>query len=64
MTEKDGVKLRPFAPEAVWELRADWCFHRGEEDWLEILNRFYLPVRAARIEPLWSAQDPEGRVVE
>lgn len=64
VTEKDGVKLRPFAAESVWELRADWCFHRGEEDWLEILNRFYLPVRAARIEPLWSAHDPEGRAVE
>ncbi|MCH2101291.1 MAG: tetraacyldisaccharide 4'-kinase [Planctomycetes bacterium] len=64
VTEKDGVKIRPFTPEQVWELRADWRFHRGENDWQEILNRFYLPVRAARIEPLWSAHDPEGRVVE
>lgn len=64
VTEKDGVKLRPFAPEQVWELRADWTFHRGEQEWLEMLNRFYLPVRAARIEPLWSAHDPDGRAVE
>lgn len=64
VTEKDGVKLRPFAPPHVWELRADWTFHRGEEEWYEILNRFYLPVRAARIEPLWSAHDPHGRAVD
>jgi tetraacyldisaccharide 4'-kinase len=64
VTEKDGVKLRPFAPPQVWELRADWVFHRGQEDWEELLNRFYLPVRAARIEPLWSAHDPHGRQVQ
>lgn len=64
VTEKDGVKLRPFASAQVWELRADWVFHRGQEDWEELLNRFYLPVRAARIEPLWSAHDPHGRQVK
>lgn len=64
VTEKDGVKLRPFAPKQVWELRADWVFHRGQEEWEELLNRFYLPVRAARIEPLWSAHDPHGRQVK
>jgi tetraacyldisaccharide 4'-kinase len=64
VTEKDGVKLRPFAPEQVWELRADWIFHRGQEEWEELLIRFYLPVRAARIEPLWSAHDPHGRQVK
>lgn len=64
VTEKDGVKLRPFASEQVWELRADWVFHQGGEAWEDLLNRFYLPVRAARIEPLWSAHDPEGRAVE
>lgn len=64
VTEKDGVKLRPFAPKQVWELRADWVFHRGQAEWEELLNRFYLPVRAARIEPLWSAHDPHGRQVK
>ena len=64
VTEKDGVKLRPFAPAQVWELRADWVFHRGQEEWEELLNRFYLPVRAARIEPLWSPHDPHGRQVK
>ena len=64
VTEKDGVKLRPFAPQNVWELRADWVFHRGQDEWEDLLNRFYLPVRAARIEPLWSAHDPDGRAVE
>lgn len=63
VTEKDGVKLRPFASRQVWELRADWVFHRGLDAWEELLNRFYLPVRAARIEPLWSAHDPHGRGV-
>ncbi len=61
VTEKDGVKLRPFAPANVWEVVAEWEFWRGGEEWEERLNRFYLPVRAAHIEPLWSAHDPDGR---
>lgn len=63
VTEKDGVKLQPFAGDNVWEVRANWQFHRGEEHWQELLNMLYLPVRAAHIEPLWTAHDPGGRCV-
>jgi tetraacyldisaccharide 4'-kinase len=63
VTEKDGVKLQPFAGDNVWEVRANWQFHRGQEDWEELLNMLYLPVRAAHIEPLWTAHDPGGRCV-
>ncbi len=63
VTEKDGVKLQPFAGGNVWEVRADWRFHRGQADWEELLNMLYLPVRAAHIEPLWTAHDPDGRCV-
>jgi len=63
VTEKDGVKIRPFATAQQWELRAEWQFHSGQDDWLELLDRLYLPVRAARIEPLWAAQDPGGKEV-
>jgi tetraacyldisaccharide 4'-kinase len=63
VTEKDGVKLRPIAADNVWEVRADWHFHRGQADWEEMLNMFYLPVRAAHIEPLWNAHDPDGKCV-
>jgi tetraacyldisaccharide 4'-kinase len=63
VTEKDAVKLQDCPLETVWELRARWVFHRGLEDWENLLNFFYLPVRAAQIEPLWSAHDPEGRRV-
>lgn len=63
VTEKDGVKLRGRAPDNVWEVRADWRFLRGERDWEHALERLLLPLRAARIEPLWQAHDPDGRVV-
>lgn len=63
VTEKDGVKLQPFAGDNVWEVRANWQFHRGQETWEELLNMLYLPVRAAHIEPLWTAHDPGGRCV-
>ena len=63
VTEKDGVKLRPFASEQMWELRIDWKFVRGAEVWERLLTDFHLPVRAAQIEPLWAAQDPDGRFV-
>ncbi len=63
VTEKDAVKLRGMAPANVWELRVDWRFLRGEEHWEELLHALHLPVRAARIEPLWQAHDPHGRNV-
>ena len=63
VTEKDGVKLRPFAPQDVWEVRIDWTFTHGEEHWEHALAELHLPVRAARIEPLWQAHDPDGRAV-
>jgi tetraacyldisaccharide-1-P 4'-kinase len=63
VTEKDGVKLQPFASDNIWEVRADWEFHRGKDQWEELLNLLYLPVRAAHIEPLWNAHDPDGRCV-
>lgn len=60
VTEKDGVKLRALAPENAWELRVDWQFLRGGEHWEAMLTALHLPARAARIEPLWQAQDPRG----
>ena len=63
VTEKDGVKLRAAAPDHVWEIRVDWHFTRGEDHWREMLDRLILPVRAARIEPLWTAHDPSGKAV-
>ncbi|MBC8403705.1 MAG: tetraacyldisaccharide 4'-kinase [Planctomycetes bacterium] len=63
VTEKDGVKLQPFASDNIWEVRADWQFHRGQDQWEELLNLLYLPVRSAHIEPLWNAHDPDGRYV-
>lgn len=63
VTEKDGVKLRPFAQEHCWELRVDWEFRRGGDAWEQCLADLHLPVRAARIEPLWAAHDPDGRGV-
>mgnify|MGYP001456528914 CR=1 FL=1 len=63
VTEKDGVKLRPFATENFWEVRVDWKFQKGQEAWEDTLHALHLPVRAARIEPLWSAHDPHGRTV-
>ena len=63
VTEKDGVKLRPFASADCWELRVDWAFQRGQEAWEQCLSDLHLPVRAARIEPLWAAHDPRGREV-
>lgn len=63
VTEKDGVKLRPFATDQMWELRVDWKFVRGFEVWEKCLTDLHLPVRAAMIEPLWAAQDPNGRNV-
>ncbi|MDA0666510.1 MAG: tetraacyldisaccharide 4'-kinase [Planctomycetota bacterium] len=61
VTEKDGVKLRPFAEEHCWELRVDWDFRLGAEAWEQCLAELHLPIRAARIEPLWAAHDPDGR---
>lgn len=61
VTEKDGVKLRPFAGDHCWELRVDWAFRLGEEAWEQCLADLHLPIRAARIEPLWAAHDPDGR---
>ncbi len=57
VTEKDGVKLRDAVPDSVWEVQVDWVFHRGEEDWRQALDALVLPLRAARIEPLWAAVD-------
>ena len=61
VTEKDGVKLRPFAEDHCWELRVDWDFRLGGEAWEQCLADLHLPIRAARIEPLWAAHDPDGR---
>jgi len=62
VTEKDAVKLRAVLPAdlalRVWELRVDWCFLAGEDAWQAALDDWSLPVRAARIEPLWQAHDP------
>lgn len=59
VTEKDAVKLRGIAPPCVWALRVDWRFIRGEERWRETLEGFSLRARAAKIEPLWRACDPQ-----
>lgn len=64
VTEKDGVKLRPFATVQMWEMRVDWRFIKGVETWERCLTDLHLPVRAARIEPLWNAHDPDGRGVQ
>jgi tetraacyldisaccharide 4'-kinase len=64
VTEKDGVKLRPFATVQMWEMRVDWQFLKGVETWERCLTDLHLPVRAARIEPLWNAHDPDGRGVQ
>ena len=64
VTEKDGVKLRPFAQDHCWELRVDWEFRLGQEAWEQCLFDLHLPVRAARIEPLWAAHDPDGMGVQ
>ena len=63
VTEKDGVKLEGLVGEEVWELRIAWEFTRGFDAWETCLTELHLPVRAARIEPLWAAQDPDGRGV-
>jgi len=63
VTEKDGVKLRDAVSARAWEVRVDWRFLRGEEDWEQLLERLLLPLRASRIEPLWAAHDPGGRAV-
>lgn len=61
VTEKDGVKLRGLAPANAFEVRVDWQFLAGGEHWERLLLELHLPVRAARIEPLWQAHDPAGR---
>ncbi len=67
VTGKDAVKLRAALPPEqaarTWELGLRWCFRRGEEHWRQALESLLLPVRAARIEPLWAAHDPDGRAV-
>jgi len=63
VTEKDAVKLRGRVGPNVWVARVDWVFLEGEETWEEALDRICLPVRAARIEPLWAAADPEARTL-
>ncbi len=60
VTEKDGVKLRPFTPKNCWEVCVDWYFQCGEDEWNQRMEGFYLPVRAGRIEPLWAAADPRA----
>lgn len=68
VTEKDAVKLRHQLPEDLaaktWSCRVDWRFQRGGEHYWALLERLILPVRAARIEPLWQAHDGQGRVVQ
>ncbi len=61
VTEKDGVKLQGRCPDSVWEILVDWKFTCGESSWQEFLEAWLLPIRAARIEPLWQAHLEAGR---
>jgi tetraacyldisaccharide 4'-kinase len=53
VTEKDGVKLRDIASDAFYEVCVDLEFVNGGEHFEQKLFDLHLPVRAARIEPLW-----------
>ena len=55
VTEKDAVKLQGRALDNMFVVRVDWEFQQGKEAWWQALDEFVLPVRAARIEPLWQA---------
>lgn len=60
VTEKDAVKIDPGTKD-FFELLVDWEFVSGAEDFHQHLAALHLPARAARIEPLWAAHDPEGK---
>jgi len=62
VTEKDAVKIEQPAA-GLHELRVDWFFLQGSAAFQEHLAALHLPARAARIEPLWAAHDPEGKGV-
>jgi tetraacyldisaccharide 4'-kinase len=53
VTEKDGVKLREIASDKFYEVCVDVEFVVGGEHFEQKLFDLHLPVRAARIEPLW-----------
>ena len=53
VTEKDGVKLRDIASDKFFEVCVDVEFVTGAEHFAQKLFDLHLPVRAARIEPLW-----------
>jgi len=53
VTEKDGVKLRDIASDKFFEICVDVEFVTGAENFEQKLFDLHLPVRAARIEPLW-----------
>lgn len=64
VTEKDAVKMEACEGLDIWEVRVDWAFHKGEEDWQALLESLALPSRAARIEPLWEALDSNAGTQE
>ena len=55
VTEKDAVKMEVFEGLEILEVRVDWTFSEGEDEWRALLESMALPSRAARIEPLWEA---------
>lgn len=60
VTEKDAVKIAD-GTEGFFELLVDWEFLHGADDFHQHLAALHLPARAARIEPLWAAHDPDGK---
>ncbi|HBF22421.1 MAG TPA: hypothetical protein DDW23_01280 [Planctomycetes bacterium] len=60
VTEKDAVKIRDIGSREVWEVKIDWAFSQGEEEWEMLLESLILPSRAGQIEPLWRAVDPNA----
>jgi len=55
VTEKDAVKLQGRALDNMFSVKVDWQFSAGERAWEAALEQLLLPIRAARIEPLWQA---------
>ncbi|MBC8371881.1 MAG: tetraacyldisaccharide 4'-kinase [Planctomycetes bacterium] len=53
VTEKDGVKLHQIASDKFYEVCVDLDFVKGAQHFEQQLFDLHLPVRAARIEPLW-----------
>lgn len=57
VTEKDGVKLSPFAPPNVWEVVVDWVFTEGAEEFERAIRLATLEATAGRVEPFWGATE-------